>query len=65
MFVYEPGSGFSGEARLVKPGFEWSDLSLSYETSQFHSQNIDHSSEVKIEPKSETSRLEDFVPVGR
>ena len=34
MYVYEPGSGFPGEAKLVEPGFEWSELSCSSETSQ-------------------------------
>ena len=40
MYVYEPGSGFPGEVKLVEPGFEWSKLSCSSETSVFLTMSV-------------------------
>ena len=65
MYVYEPGSGFSGEAKLIEPGFEWSDLCSSHETSVVESQFLDQSSEVKIEQKLDESKVMEVTPSNR
>ena len=64
MYVYEPGSGFKEEARLVTQGFEWSDISCS-QTSEVQFDSIMQTSQVKIEDKLEPSPIEDFTPTPR
>ena len=64
MYVYEPGSGFKGEAKLVTQGFEWSDISCS-KASEVQFDLITQTSQVKIEDKLQPSAIEDFSPTPR
>ena len=65
MYVYEPGSGFTGEAKLIEPGFEWSDLTCSSETAIFDSQIFDSASNAKINQKVQPSELEEITGSNR
>ena len=62
MYVYEPGSGLPGEAKLVEPGFEWSELSCSGETSVFDYECVAQCSDVKIKHKLEESQVVEDTP---
>ena len=65
MYVYEPGAGFTGEAKLVEPGFEWCELSSSSGSSLSDSQDIDKCSEVKIDQKLQESQVMDIGASNR
>ena len=65
MYMNRSGSGFSGEAKLIEPGFEWSKLPSTSEMANIHYDSVAQYLNVKIEQKSEESLVMEYVPSKR